>query len=681
VLLGSSAPAAAQLIGDTTGRYEPGSTPAAPTAVGLTVLARLDDPTFAHEVLTLEADRSPLGVLGTDPRHNLLALVPGGLLSLAADGRNAMRLTRTSLDAAGLGVSQGQLVATVDDLGWTYVSDPAVGLLRLGVTREPVVLYTPEALADAAHSPLPPGVVDMEPFGDKLYLAAAGSGLFDAARTGAGVERVYDVFIDAESHGLAGSSAAVRALSSTPRGEPLFAAVAGGQTYLGVLSDDGVLRVGDGAVVADEVLPGGLAALGDGAYLVVTAEHLHWVNLAGSSASVGTAEEVEQALRAVGHEGGPGAAPSAAFDGCGGQASLLTPEALLTVSATRRTPSPGDVLVTLPDQQAVVLLLAGRDPVRFWEGDPLVAPSDAAVDAAGRVWVVDEGSDTLFRFQADGLDFERLRADTGSPRSLRFAPDGTPLLLDLSLQDDTGEQLPGVVRLGDNGDVVEVLARGAPFEAPTDLGVDSSGRVLVADSAADRVWVLDPEAPEDLPQVYAEVEAPRAIEAGADGLLYILTRPDTSQAGVMVAHADGTVRPVWVGEPLLQPSGVVLRPDGDLLVADARADPFPSVPAGSSDTAAVFRVRPDGTPPQVVLDSWLIRRNLPGVRLRGVPGAPRATCRLPPWVRPPSRDPLAGVDEDSEDSGGCSLAAPRTRAAQARELLRRLSAALIRLRR
>lgn len=662
--------ASAQVIGDAAGRYEPGSTPTSPTAVGLTVVARIDDDAYATDLLGLEPDRVPDAVLGTDPRHNLLALTPGGLLSLAPDGANAMRLTRTSWDAAGLSGASAQIVATVDDLGWTYVVEPVAGLLRLGVTADPVVLYSSETLAEAAHSPLPPGVVDVEPVGDHLYLAGGNSGLFDALRTGERVQRVYDVFMDAETHGLAGSEAGVRALSRTPRGELLLAIAAGGQTYLAVLTEAGLRPVGDGPLVDSEVVPGGLAMLGAGAFVVVTADGLRWVNLAASRAELLGAEQVGQALRAVGHAGGPGATPAAALDGCGGQAGLLTSEAILTVSATSRGVEPGDVLAMLPDQQAIVRLLAGRDPVQFWEGDPLVAPSDAAVDAQGRVWVVDEGADTVFRFQADGLDFERLRADQGSPRSLRFEPDGTPLLLDLSLQDETGAQLPGVIRLTADGGDAEVVARGAPLQAPTDLAVDAEGRIYVADSAANRVWVIDPDEPEAGPQEHAAVDAPRALEAGPDGVLYVLTRPDTSQAGVMIVDAEGGVRPAWVGEPLVQPSGLVLEPDGSLLVADARADPFPSVPAGSLDTAGVFRLRLDGSPPQVALDSWLLRRNVPGVRLRAVPGTRAPGCHLPPWIRPPSRDPrLLPEPSDDDEGGGCSLSPARSLGSRAASTL------------
>ena len=652
-----SVQARAQIISEVQALYEPAQTPATPRAMGLTVLALFDDPGYASAVFGLAQERVPLSIIGSDRRSNLLASCPAGLLSLSPTGQNCLRLTSTSLEDGGVAGGLSQVAATVDELGWLYLAHPLRGLVRLAVTKEPVQLYGPEALAEAAYSALAPGILDVEVFGERLFLAAGESGLLAAQRSGAGVERIYDPFIDAESAGLSGMEAGLMAISATPAGEPVLAVSAGGATWVAVMIGAELRGVGEGALLDAAVIPGGLAHMGDGGYLLLSEEGLHWFNLAGFSMELGDPGDPLLALRSVGMSQAGEARLLAAFDGCGGRAFLRTEAGLLTLSTQAGELRGGDVIVALPDQQSIVRLIAATDPVPLWSGAPLVGPRDVAIDPQARVWVVDAGAQTIFRLEGDASNLLSVRGPGGSPWALSFDRQGRPILADFGIQDEDGVQLPGVVRLHLSDDEEVVLARGDPIESPADLMVDANDRILVADSSANRIWILENQAGATLVPL-AEVESPRALALGEGGLLYVLSLPEHTQPGLYEVAADGSVSALLIGEPLVQPTGLLRLPGGQILVADARSDPFPGPARASSDTGGLYLVDPVSREVRPYLDSWLIRRNPQGITLCDVPGARPADCLLGPTVRPPVEDPYVPPEEDGsaeedEDEEGC----------------------------
>ena len=696
MLLDPTAAARAQVLQAAAAPYEPETAPASPLGTGLTVVALFESPEYAETLLQLAPSRAPTAVLGSDAQRNVLALTQLGIVSLSPTGETAVRLTASSLAGAGLTARLSQSVATVDDLGWLYLAHPLAGLVRLAVTRDAVVLYDPATLASAAGGALAPTVRDIESFDDRLLLAAGPDGLLSASRSGEGVKRIYDVYIDAETAGFPGIESGVEAVSRTPDNEPLLALRAGGKSYAAVLTRDGTLRpVGTGPVADVPLLPGGLGSLGDGGYVLVADDGLHWFSLAGGRAPLLGAVAALSAVRAVSADAAEQVQLGAAFDGCRGQALLRTSQALLTVNAGNRRPQAGDVLVVQADQQSVLRLVRGRDPVPIWPERTLAGPTDVAVDALDGSWVVDAGAQTLFRLAADEAEPVAVRGPAGSPIALVLDEQERPILADLSLHTGGGpvagivrlpascqaaggqceDADPGLVRLCADGQLnlpgcgkrqrccvtaaekEEVLASGGPLQSPADIAVDANGNLVVADSLAHRIWRV-PNMPRSQPIELAEVESPRALALGDAGTVYVVSVPSSSLPALLEVNANGEVRTIHIGEPLALPLGLARRDDGLLLVADGRADPFP----GAATTGALLLADPGTGDIRPLLDSWLIRRNQQGMGLAAIPGPLPADCRRRPKVEPPPYDPLPGAKDAAEDDpdGACAITPSRT---------------------
>ncbi len=651
VVLTSWGGATAQVLDGAGRTYEPEDVPPPPQTWGATVDLVLDEPGYGEAVLGIAAERNPSGFLGEDPRGGLLASCDEGLLVIGPAGGGLLALTASALRDAGLEGMSGVL-AGIDDQGWVYLYHQGTGLLRMAVTWPERLLYDPDQVAAAVHSALPMNALDMQVQAGSVLVAAGQEGLLALATDGAGVTRPYDSFMDAEAAGLYGPDSSVVALAGAGDDGVVLAVVVGDQTWLGLFDGREVMRVGDGPVLDEPVVPGGLASFGGGSYLAVTRQGPWWVNLSGDSARLDL--PLELVARASGVRGA--VEPRAALDGCGSRAFLVLDRALVRVTVGPRAAPRGDVLLALPDEQRVVRLDRGRDPVLVWEGDPLVNPVDVAVDRDGRTWIVDAGAQAVFRLEANGSDMVTVREPGGQPRAMALDQSGRPVLLDLSVQGEDGAQLPGLMLLGDDG-AATILVRGAPLETPVDLAVTRSGGLLIADDQAGRVWLLeDLQRGELVP--FTEVEAPVAVTPGPEeGQALVLSMPHGQQASIWLAIRGRDPELLYAGEPLVRPSAILGLPDGTTLVADSRADPFEAEDQ-SAPTGALFRFDPATGTMTPALDSWLVGRNLQGISLSLRAGdRGERDCFAGPVVARPEVDPLATShgDEPGGD-GGCAVA-------------------------
>jgi DNA-binding beta-propeller fold protein YncE len=210
--------------------------------------------------------------------------------------------------------------------------------------------------------------------------------------------------------------------------------------------------------------------------------------------------------------------------------------------------------------------------VREWSdgAEPLVEPFDIAVDAAGRVFVLDVGRQSIIRYSAEGDFQQEIGSGLGlyGPRGLGLDAEGNIYVA------DTGGQR--VVKLSSDGQLLKVLAQGGDgvgqVNQPTDVAVDQLGRVYVVEPMLNRLQVLD--AAGGFLGSWAisganTTDGPH-LDVDSDGRI-LVTDPE---AHVVVAFdASGAVLGRWGGEGVApgqfrKTLGIGVGPDGLVAVSD-----------------------------------------------------------------------------------------------------------------
>lgn len=235
-------------------------------------------------------------------------------------------------------------------------------------------------------------------------------------------------------------------------------------------------------------------------------------------------------------------------------------------------------------------------------------PVDVAVSETGEIFVADLEAASLLRW--DGDRFAVVAAGEGLPRTPLFgirhiapAPGGSVVASDPATM--------ALYRISAAG-AVEKIPDDDRFVTPWGVAVLPDGEVLAVDRVTRRLRRVGADA--EVEEIL-DLVAPRALLAGADGSLHVLTdrnllRIENGAAEPLVLSppfefphdfaraadggffvTDGYARCIWrvspegrvsvlaEGEPLASPQGIAAAGNGDLLVADAR------VPA-------IFRISP-----------------------------------------------------------------------------------------
>ena len=226
-------------------------------------------------------------------------------------------------------------------------------------------------------------------------------------------------------------------------------------------------------------------------------------------------------------------------------------------------------------------------------------PVDVAVGPGGEIYVADIEAAALLRW--NGAGFEVVAQGEGLPRTPLFGirhivPEGDGAVL---ASDPATMALYRITAAGE----ITAIPDDAGFVTPWGIAVDPSGGILAVDRVTQRLRRVGSDSIEDL----ATIRAPRAILAGSDGSLHVLTdrnvlRMEDGDAHPLVQSppfefphdfvrapdggffvTDGYARCIWKvspdgrvsvhakGEPLVSPQGIALDENGDLLVADAHA--------------------------------------------------------------------------------------------------------------
>lgn len=254
----------------------------------------------------------------------------------------------------------------------------------------------------------------------------------------------------------------------------------------------------------------------------------------------------------------------------------------------------------------------------------LATPKGAAVDAAGFVYVVDYGNDTVIKFTPNGQiatvwgghgaakglfdhpsrlalgpDGSVYVTDAGNDRIQRFSPDGSLIRAWGTRGVGPGQfvhprgiavSADGTVYVTDQGNArVQVFSGGGRFlrgwgargsgrgcfNAPKDVAVGTGGRVYVVDAVDDRIqvftsggrwlaaWGGHGSAP-------GRFSGPRGVAVDGRGHLFVA---DAMNDRIQEFRADGSFVRLWgcrgrEAGLLLQPRDVAPAPDGSVVVVD-----------------------------------------------------------------------------------------------------------------
>jgi hypothetical protein len=199
--------------------------------------------------------------------------------------------------------------------------------------------------------------------------------------------------------------------------------------------------------------------------------------------------------------------------------------------------------------------------------------------------------------------FESMTTAANAPAIFTSPRAGVPLAGDtiafiardegVPLADRTaGVTRPAVFLQGDDRSEPRVLYAGPGLVSPLDIEASRDGRTLyVADFAGGNAGtgaiVVIPTSGGSA-RFVAEGWSPRSVTVGRDDDVYFSgVDPATGAAGVF-ALAAGSVRTVFAGAPLVDPSGIAVLSDGRVLVVDTRAFDDRTGPLVASEASVVL---------------------------------------------------------------------------------------------
>lgn len=217
--------------------------------------------------------------------------------------------------------------------------------------------------------------------------------------------------------------------------------------------------------------------------------------------------------------------------------------------------------------------------------DGFDAPADLALDASGRLLVLERGAARIRILDAAGADVGAIGgpgvgdAEFDSPEGLGVAPDGRIAVADtgnhrVQILSAAGDLLGVVGSAGSPG------AAGGRLDRPADAAFDAAGNLYVADTFNDRVEVFDAGLSHvrsigragEPGEAFDRLRRPRGVAFDADGRLYV---SDTGNARVQVFDARGDYLTTIGGREgagsggLREPLGVAVSAEGRVWLADS----------------------------------------------------------------------------------------------------------------
>ncbi len=254
-----------------------------------------------------------------------------------------------------------------------------------------------------------------------------------------------------------------------------------------------------------------------------------------------------------------------------------------------------------PRWEATVRVIAGDGTPGTGDGDTdharLSDPFGLAVGGDGTIYVADAGdTQRIRRITPDGYvsslaggrrgfaDGARDRAQFDTPSGLAFDANGTLYV------SDTGNN--AIRRITPDGYVSTLAGNGEPgyrdgplrearFNGPIGIAVDSTGRIIVADTYNDRIRAITPDGAVstiagsgspgllDGPGTDAQFDTPAGVAVDRAGMVYVA---DTGNGAVRVIDRDGAVATLAIAYPdgPFRPVGIACGAGPELYVTDER---------------------------------------------------------------------------------------------------------------
>jgi sugar lactone lactonase YvrE len=265
--------------------------------------------------------------------------------------------------------------------------------------------------------------------------------------------------------------------------------------------------------------------------------------------------------------------------------SMLTPYAVCTDGKDR-------VFVADSNAQQVHVFNLNTRRYDRWHpalpGRRFAQPVGLAYDPAGRLFVADSVDGCVHVFDTSGRHLGRIAADLLTrPAGMAFDVQRRRLFV----ADVAAHQ---VLVLSDNGTLITRLGtRGigsGQFNFPTNLAIDSQGRLYVSDSLNFRIQQFDADlqfvrtigAKGDMPGYFGQ---PKGLAVDSDDHLYVV---DSNFEAVQIFNSDGALLLYFGTEgtgpgQFWLPAGIFIGPDDRIWVADAynrRLQVFDYLPEG-----------------------------------------------------------------------------------------------------
>ncbi len=180
-------------------------------------------------------------------------------------------------------------------------------------------------------------------------------------------------------------------------------------------------------------------------------------------------------------------------------------------------------------------------------------PTSVAVQVDGKILVTDTNNGAIKRMDADGSNIETLTLSINSSSGIAVQADGKILVADIQ---------NGLIRRMDaDGSNLETLASG--FNFPIGIAVQSDGKILVADAGNNTIKRMDADGT-NIETLGSGFSGPSGIAVQLDGKILVA---DTSNNVIKRMGADGA-NITTLSSVFNNPRGIAVQLDGKILVAD-----------------------------------------------------------------------------------------------------------------